>query len=316
MTHQAFDTAPPTEMPLVSVIIPAFNAEAFILEAIDSITAQAYPAVEILVVDDGSRDATVALVKKACPQARVIQQANAGAAAARNTGLKAAQGTFICFLDADDAWFPGKLHAQVAHLTQHPATGVVFHHWYVWQPDPDGQYTAPKVQQCANPQQIDPAHSGWIYHHLLLSCIVHTSTVMMRREVLEKIGLFKTELVTGEDYDYWFRVSRHFQIDKLNGIYSLYRAAEGSLTSTPKQANNEYDVLNHAIKQWGTASPDGNSVSPRELNERQAKLAFDFGYAHYYDGSAKIARQAFAQCLKHQPSRWRAFAYYLATFTR
>jgi glycosyltransferase involved in cell wall biosynthesis len=316
MEHQAIGPTCPSELPLVSVIIPAYNAEAFILDAISSIIVQSYPALEILVVDDGSRDGTVALIERTHPNARVIQQANAGAAAARNTGLRAAKGSLICFLDADDGWFPGKLHAQVAHLQQNPETGVVFHRWHVWHPDSEGNYTVPQIEQCTNAQDVDPELSGWIYHHLLLSCVIHTSTVMMRREVVEQIGLFNTELVTGEDYDYWLRVSRQFRIEQLQGIYSFYRVVEGSLTSKPKQINNEYDVLNHAINHWGVASPDGNSVPPRDLNERLAKLAFDFGYAHYYGGSPKIARQAFAQCLKHQPSRWRALAYFFATFAR
>jgi len=316
MDNQATQPLQLSEMPLVSVIIPAYNAEAFILEAISGVTAQGYPALEILVVDDGSSDGTATLVHRECPQARVIKQANAGAAAARNTGLKAAQGKFICFLDADDGWFPGKLQTQVKHFMRHPETGVVFHQWHVWHPSSDGHYAPLNIQQCTNPQEIDPELSGWIYHHLLLDCVVHTSTVMMRREVPEQIGQFRTELITGEDYDYWIRVSRHFQIDRLKGTYSFYRATEGSLTRMPKQSNNEYDVLNNAIRRWGVASPNAKTVSPHEISKRLAKLAFDFGYAHYYCGSPKIARKAFLQCLKHQPLRWRALAYLFASFTR
>jgi len=304
------------DTPIVSVIIPAYNAEAFILDALRSIASQDYPNLEIVVVDDGSRDGTVALVRDAYPKAEIIQQPNAGAAAARNAGLKAAKGEFLCFLDADDGWFPGKIRAQVTYLLQHPETGAVFHKWHVWKPDANGQYILPSIQEAPQSPAIEPALSGWIYHRLLLDCIVHTSAIMMRREVLEQVGFFKTNLVTGEDYDYWLRISRTYKIDKLTGIYSYYRAAPDSLTSKPKQFNNEYDVLNTAIQQWGTASPDGQQVSSHDLTARLAQLAFDFGYAHFYQGSTKIARQAFSQCLKHQPFRWRAIAYLLATFVR
>lgn len=304
------------ETPLVSVIIPAYNAETFILDALNSITSQDYPTVEIVVVDDGSRDGTVALVEDACPDAKIIQQTNLGAAAARNTGLKAAQGTFICFLDADDGWFPGKIRAQVTYLLQHPETGAVFHKWLVWRPDCDGKYTLPRVHEPPRSLEIDLELSGWIYHRLLLDCVVHTSAIMMRREVFEQVGFFRTELVTGEDYDYWLRISRLYKIDKLKGIYSYYRAAPDSLTSKPKQSNNEYNVLKNAIRQWGNASPNGRAVSSQELTKRLAKLTFDFGYSHFYQGSATVARGAFFQCLKHQPFRWRAMAYLLATFIR
>lgn len=313
-THNVKAAPPLDDTPLISIIVPAYNAEAFILDAIKSITAQCYPALEILIVDDGSQDSTVALVREACPSAIIIQQTNAGAAAARNTGLKAARGKFLCFLDADDCWLPGKLEAQIKHLKQYPETGAVFHQWFIWHPDSNGHYATPHIQQNPAPQETDAALSGWIYHHLLLDCVVHTSTVMMRREVLDQVGLFKAELVTGEDYDYWLRVSQQFRIDKLRGTYSFYRAAEGSLTSKPKQSNNEYNVLKQAVDRWGTLSPDGLTISKHQLTERLANLAFDFGYAHFYRGSAKTARQAFIQCLKHEPSRWRAFVYYLATF--
>ena len=199
---------PENQAPLVSVIIPAYNAEKYVLEAIRSVEAQGYGSVEILLIDDGSKDSTVELVRQAAPQVRIIQQANAGAAAARNKGLEEATGDFICFLDADDGWFPGKLKAQVQYLQAHPEVGVCYHKWYVWKPNERGEFLPPQRSEEPVVGEIDPARSGWIYTNLLLDCIVHTSSVMMRREVVRTIGFFKTNLVTGEDYDYWLRVSR------------------------------------------------------------------------------------------------------------
>lgn len=109
----------------MSVIIPAYNAEQYVIEAIQSVLDQDYKPVEILLIDDGSQDETVDLVKYNAPQVKIIQQINAGAAAARNTGLRYANGELICFLDADDGWFPGKLTAQVNYLQQHPEVGLV-----------------------------------------------------------------------------------------------------------------------------------------------------------------------------------------------
>ena len=299
------------QLPLVSVIIPAYNAEKFVLEAIRSIEIQDYPSVEILLIDDGSKDSTVELVRREAPQVRIIQQSNAGAAAARNKGLEEATGEFICFLDADDGWFPGKLKAQVVYLLEHTEVGVSYHKWYVWKPDERGEFSPPKREEEPVPGEIDPGRSGWIYTNLLLDCIVHTSSVMMRREVVRAIGYFKTNLVTGEDYDYWLRVSRQYQFHKLTGTYSFYRAAPGSLTATPKKENNEYNVLQSALQQWGLASPDGARLSDHLVRKRLCRMAFDFGYAHYHQGSPGLARKAFLTALGHDPFRWRAYIYWI-----
>jgi len=309
--------AAPESAPMVSVIIPAYNAARFILEALQSVDAQHYYPLEILLIDDGSTDETVDLVRRNQPNVRIISQANGGVSAARNTGLREATGEFICFLDADDCWFPGKLAAQTAYLAAHPSVGIVYHKWHVWKPDAAGAYHPPSaVDAQGSPEGIDPEFSGWIYHRLLMDCVVHTSTIMMRRTVAREIGFFDTDLVTGEDYDYWLRASHHCEMHKLAATYSSYRSTPGGLTSMPPKKNNEYEVITRAIKRWGLASPDGNTVPKAAIEQRLANLAFGFGYTHYHRGSARIARNAFLSTLRHDPLRWKALAYLAATTVR
>ena len=309
--------ATPQSVPQISVIIPAYNAERFILEALDSIDAQHYSPLEILLIDDGSTDRTVDLVRRHAPQVRIISRQNGGASAARNTGLREATGEFICFLDADDGWFPGKLAAQTAYLTAHPDVGIVYHEWHVWRPDAAGVFhPPPAVNSQVAHEAIDPDLSGWIYHRLLMDCEVHTSTVMMRRSIAREIGFFDTGLVTGEDYDYWLRASHHCEIHKLAATFSSYRSTPGGLTAQPTRKNNEYDVITRAIRRWGRASPDGGTVPKAAIEQRLANLAFGFGYLHYHRGSAKIARNAFLASLRHDPLRWKALAYLVAAATR
>src|SRR5262245_19101881 len=100
-------------MPNVSVIIPAYNAEAFIADTIRSVLAQTYQDFEVIVVDDGSRDGTAKALQPFESRVRLHTQANAGVATARNTGVGLATGTFIAFLDADDLWLPHKLEQQL-----------------------------------------------------------------------------------------------------------------------------------------------------------------------------------------------------------
>lgn len=303
--------------PLVSVIMPAYNAERYVLEAIHSVLDQSYEPIEVLLVDDGSSDGMVDLVRREAPQVRIVQQANGGAAAARNTGLRCARGELICFLDADDGWFPGKLAAQVNYLQQHPEVGLVFHRWLVWKPDETGTFIKPQELPPQVPGEIDPACSGWIYPQLLLDCIVHTSTVMMRRQVFQDIGFFDTTLVNGEDYDYWLRVSRKYEIHKLTGVYSFYRETAGSLTKIPKSENYGYRVVKGAIDRWGLSSPDGSSAISKGLaRKRLAGLAFSHGYGHLHYGSAKLARIAFLKSLRHEPLRWHTLVYLFAALFR
>jgi glycosyltransferase involved in cell wall biosynthesis len=299
--------------PLVSVIIPAHNARKYVLEAIGSVLLQNYAPIEILLIDDGSTDGMAELVQREMPQVRIIQQANVGVAAARNTGLRHVTGELICFLDADDGWFPGKLAAQVSYLARHPQVGLVYHPWLVRKPNANGVFadlTPP--QQTAN-DVMDPAHSGWIYLDLLLDCIVHTSSVMLRRAVAQKVGFFNQALSSGEDYHYWLRVSRQCEMHKQRGVYSFYRDAANSLTNTPKTINFCYLIVQKAVKEWGVSGPDGRSLTPQQINNRLAGLAFGFGYLQLHSGSPRLATQAFLDALKHDALLWRAYPYLIAS---
>src|SRR4051812_7319537 len=108
--------------PLVSVVIPAFNAERFLGEALASVSAQTYAPVETIVVDDGSSDGT-AEVARAHPEVALIEQENSGPAAARNRGFAASRGEFIAFHDSDDLMTPDKLAVQVSHMLENPGVG-------------------------------------------------------------------------------------------------------------------------------------------------------------------------------------------------
>lgn len=303
-------------MPLVSVVIPAYNAERFVLQAVRSVLDQRYQPIEILLVDDGSTDQTAELVRQHAPTVQIIRQENAGVAAARNTGLRLARGELICLLDADDGWLPGKLAAQVAYMQTHPEVGLLYHDWLVWHPDATGAYPPLPSTPSENIGEIVNEQSGWIYHRLLLDSLVHTSTAMIRPQVIANVGLFDPKLKLGEDYDYWLRVSRQWQIHKLKAVYSFYRAVPGSLSHVPSPKNMEYLLVQNAVKQWGLASPNGASLTQVQLQDRLAGMAFGFGYSHFYRGNPALAKQAFVNCLKHKPLHWRALCYAAASEVR
>ena len=187
--------------PEVSVVIPAFNRAWCLGEAVDSVLAQDFSAFELIVVDDGSTDATPALLAGYGPAVRVLRQENRGVSAARNAGIAAARGGLIAFLDSDDLWLPGKLAAQVAFFRENPQA-LICQTEELWV----------RSGRRVNPGRRHRKRGGMICEPSLELCLVSPSAVMMRRELFERVGLFDEALPACEDYDLWLRVARRTPI--------------------------------------------------------------------------------------------------------
>src|SRR5712672_3418309 len=164
-----------THTPLVSVVIPAYNCARVIGDALDSVVDQNYPALEVLVVDDGSTDETCDVVARYGSAVTLIKQRNAGAAVARNEGMRRARGKYVALLDADDLWLPGKLQLQVDYLERNPDVAMSCTRWRLLHPDAVGRY---HIERAAAPESVsvDPKCAGWVYCELLLDCEVWTSS--------------------------------------------------------------------------------------------------------------------------------------------
>lgn len=298
---------------LVSVIIPAYNAAAYVAEAVDSVLAQDYPAVEVIVVNDGSKDDTLEVLKRYGERIRVIDQANAGPPRARNAGLAAVRGEFVAFLDADDVWLPTKLSAQVAHLQAHPDVGTVFTRWHVWPPGADGVFRVPVVSPVPVPGgPVVPEYSGWMYTRLLLECHLLTTTVMMRMSMVDEIGGFDVNLFNGDDYDFWLRASRFAKVDQLDGIGAYYRVVEGSVSRKARPVNFERVVIEQAVKRWGLAdAKSGNAMAPGVMQRHLDDLTIQFGYGHLVAGDPRVAWDSYAEVLARNP--WRVSLWPAAT---
>lgn len=183
-------------LPLVSVIIPTFDRAAWLGEAITSVLGQTYPHLELLVVDDGSQDATPEVVHSFGPALTYLRQAHAGVSAARNRGVAASQGTLLAFLDSDDTWLPGKIAAQVALLQAEPTVDACY---------TDEIWIRHGVR--VNPRQIHQKHSGWLFLPSLPRCIISPSSIMLRRTMWDALGGFDEALPACEDYDLWLRLT-------------------------------------------------------------------------------------------------------------
>lgn len=291
-----------TQPPLISVVVPSYNCAQYLGQALSSALDQDYPNKEIIVVDDGSTDDSIAILAGFGERIRVIKQPNSGVAVARNTGLRAARGDYIAFLDADDLWLPGKLTAQATYLDRHPDVGMVYCAWRVWRTDANGEFSIPqKENDEAADLSIDPERSGWLYNKLFFSSIIHTTTAMIRREVADAVGFFDPTLKVGEDYEFWFRASRVAPIHKLKTWLSLYRMHESSITKKPHAVNYAAQVLQRALDRWGRIGPDGTETPQAAIDKIMADLWFGYAYQHLKGGNPKLARDGFLQCVRYHP---------------
>lgn len=195
----------------VSVVIAAYDAERTLGPALESVLAQLPQPAEVIVVDDGSRDATASLAAS-FPQVRLIRQDNQGPSAARNTGIREASQPWVAFLDADDIWLPGKLARQLAALERHPAAVLLAGDWVRAAPVAvQGRAPAPELETLLG------------YRDVLLLNRFQTSTVLVRAEVLDTCGGFDPALDGAEDWDLWLRCARRGTVVKLDVPLVVYR---------------------------------------------------------------------------------------------
>ena len=291
-----------TMTPLVSAVIPAYNCAEYVSEAVQSVLDQDYPAKEVVVVNDGSTDGTLAVLRSFGAAIRIVDQKNSGPPVARNNGLLAARGDYIAFLDADDVWLPGKLSAQVAHMEANPDVGTVFTGWHVWPADADGVFRRPVLPNGPRPGiGADPERSGWIYNRLLFDCELLTTTVMLRASLVQTLGGFDTSMFNGDDYDFWLRASREARISKLDCVGALYRTVAGSVSRKPRPTNFEYVVIRKALDRWGLTGPDGTRTDAAAMQRRLDALVFQYGYMHLLLGDPQIALESFTTLLKSRP---------------
>lgn len=194
--------------PLVSIIIPTHNRGYCLRESIGSVLRQGYQNFELILVDDHSTDNTPELVKNFPGLNYIRLPARYGVSKARNTGIKNAQGKYICFLDSDDLWMDQKLGLQVDWMESYPDRQVSY---------TDEIWIRHGVR--VNPMKKHRKYSGNIFKYCLPLCIVSPSSVMLRSSIFEEVGDFDETLPACEDYDLWLRIASrypiHFMKEKL-----------------------------------------------------------------------------------------------------
>jgi glycosyltransferase involved in cell wall biosynthesis len=199
--------------PVVSVIIPVFNGERFLREAVQTVLAQNYSPLEIVIVDDGSTDSTASVAKSLGEPVRYLHQTNQGPAAARNRGIEQAQGSLLAFADADDLWPGNKLELQLPCLIEDVAVDIVMG----------------RIQQVLLSETEDGETQAKEFAEPAFS--VNLGSAIIRKSVFERVGLFDETMRYSEDVD-WFMRAREAgaAIKTIDAVTLLYRQHEQNMT--------------------------------------------------------------------------------------
>ena len=208
--------------PLVSVIIPTYNRAALLREAVTSVRRQSYGPLELIVVDDGSTDATAACLRsfRDLRGVRVVRQDHTGMPGqARNAGVRVARGAYLAFLDSDDLWLPHKLAAQVSVATA--AGAAITHARERW--TRNGRVVSQRGQR--------HRRSGDLFADSLRKCVIGPSTVLLRRAVFTAAGGFREDLEIAEDYELWLRLTARHPVAYVERESVIKRAGHGDQLS-------------------------------------------------------------------------------------
>lgn len=293
---------------LVSIILPTYKGEDFILETIKSVLQQSYSEFEIIVVIDGVTDNTEAVISNIDPRIHIIKQENKGIAGARNTGLEIAQGKYVCFLDHDDIWHVDKLDIQVGLFNELPDVGVVYGEFKPWS---GGDYDFP--QKHLKGTECVEALSGWIYHRLLETNYVLFSTAIFRKDQLDKVGTFNESLPPADDWDLNVRLSQITKFYKHNDTVTLYRIHENQTSQKLQSVNYESDFRKSCIKRFGISSQDGKTANMEVINKRFFKSDFDFAFSLYRARNYSSAKSQFFQLVKRNPFFFKLYYFLIAS---
>ena len=274
--------------PKISVIIPVYNGEKYIEEAIESILAQTYKNVELIVINDGSTDKSFEKIKPylTLQHIRYIEQKNKGTAAARNAGIRNSSGEYIAFLDHDDLWLPYKLEHQVEYMRENPEIGLVH-----------GKFAfIDKSGKSLQKKRKFIGISGMCFQDLFLLNRIGLVTVLIRRECIQKAGYFDEEIKFCEDYAMWLRISRYFPVGYIDRELSLRRIHESNKShNSIQQKTDTLKILKKMLQEF----PDTwRIVGKQRVKERLFYLTYHLATLCFHSGRYREAVKYFLKAIR------------------
>ena len=256
-------------MPKVSVIIPVYNAEKFLSETIESVIAQTYTDWEIIAVDDGSTDRSGEILRKyeqrLPSKIHVITQRNSGVSIARNNAIAIAKGDYIAFLDHDDLWLPEKLEKQVDLLDSNKELGLVYSDSYVI--DEEGNLRKKTFFEIVRPFR------GNIFNELFYDNFIPLLTAIIRKEVVNKVGMFDPKYKIAEEYDLFLKIAEYYPVDFVEQPLAKYRIHDKSVSRNSGVApiSEAFQIVEYWLNKKSDLEMKGLN---NRIKRKKAKLHF------------------------------------------
>lgn len=282
--------------PLVSVIIPTYNRAELVRRAVESVLAQTYKNIEVIVIDDGSTDDTASLLAPYLKHIVYVLESNNGGSVgrARNIGIKHSKGDYLAFLDSDDEWLPDKLEKQVS-LLKSPNVHIAYcDAYYV---DEKGDILAIKRER----------RRGNILRHLLIDNVVSgsASAVILRRDCFDKVATFREDIDTPEDWDLWLRLAFHFDFDYVPVPLVKIRVHSENNRNTLLIENSRQTI--QKIYDGLLANPDYEFYMRRHWRECKATIRHYSGILYSRNNKLIKAHQEFIRAIVLSPFRARSY---------
>jgi len=292
-------------MPLISVVVPVYNGQRDLNEALDSVFAQTFTDFEVICVDDGSTDSSLAVLAQYQDKITIVHQANAGQGSARNNGVRRASGEYVAFIDQDDRWYPCKLEQQAAALRADSKAVLVYS-------NSDRMDAQSRLTQIGTTLSERPSALASPLGRLLEEGLVLPSSMLVRREAFERVGGFDPQLRGFEDFDLSARLKRVGRFLFLEQPALCYRVHDQGFSASGGMSiiRSRERFLLRMRELYA-----GRHDKQRLINAMLADCYSDWGREEIRSGNRREGRKLLLRSIAHDPTKLRTYLRYLRIFT-
>lgn len=321
----------------VSIVIPTYNCARYIGESVSSAIRQTYENVEVLVVDDGSTDNTAEVLRPYFNKIRFIRQKNHGVSQARNTAIDMSSGEYIAFIDADDLWLPNKLEIQISFLERNKdvagvctdfstinSTGDVIMPRSIKKHYPIFKRYKLAMEKIFSYHEQLSVHSGLtkqnsefdvyygnIFKALFRGNFIKTSSFVVRKKDMLRIGGFNKNFHTQEDYEYWLRLAKEYELGYIDAPLTAWRKHDVQIT----RSDQTEDVILQSLAAIQNIAIEARKIlGEKAVNQRLSEKYRSLGLIYLRNDKIRHAREALKNCIWHDPVDIKNFFFYLWSF--